>query len=251
MNKHIILLFSIILLCGCKQNNEATLVSGKLITTDHLIANDTSMQRYIQPYKVDIDKKMDRIIGHSTRELTSYFPESPLSNFMSDIIQDRAKKYLEQNKADSLQLISLMNIKGIRTALPKGAITIRHIFEIMPFENEIVILTLSGKNIQKLFEHISTTNGEGISGATITISNNTLSKLRIGGKEIDTSGNYYLATSDYLANGGDFFTMITSPLHSESIGCKIREAIIEHIEELNQNQQKVVYSTDGRIKVIK
>ncbi|MCW3786269.1 5'-nucleotidase C-terminal domain-containing protein [Plebeiibacterium sediminum] len=237
------------LMFGCRQNIELKSTSGKLVLVDSSIAADSAVASVISPFREEIDKQMSRIIGFSEAEQDSYYPESPLSNFVSDIIQERALRYLKANNADTLPMISLMNIKGLRANLPEGEVTVRDIFEIMPFENQIVVLTISGTNIKAFFDYISTTNGEGISGAQLVIKNDKVKSVTINGDVLDVNRNYYLATSDYLANGGDYFSMITNPIQSQLIGCKIREAIIEHIEELNQNNLKVVSNIDGRIKI--
>ncbi len=243
-----VLLWSILLL-SCKQNVELKSTSGQLVLVDSTITADSTVANVITPFREEIDKQMSRTIGYSEAELDSYYPESPLSNFVSDIIQERALEYLKATSADTLPMISLMNIKGLRANLPKGEVTVRDIFEVMPFENQIVVLTISGENIKAFFDHISTTNGEGISGAQLVIKDRKVKNVTINHKALDVNKNYYLATSDYLANGGDYFSMITNPIKSQMVGCKIREAIIEHIEELNQNNIKVVSNIDGRIKI--
>ncbi len=243
-----VLLWSILLL-SCKQNVELKSTSGQLVLVDSTITADSTVANVITPFREEIDKQMSRTIGYSEAELDSYYPESPLSNFVSDIIQERALEYLKATSADTLPMISLMNIKGLRANLPKGEVTVRDIFEVMPFENQIVVLTISGENIKAFFDHISTTNGEGISGAQLVIKDGKVKNVTINHEALDVNKNYYLATSDYLANGGDYFSMITNPIKSQMIGCKIREAIIEHIEELNQNNIKVVSNIDGRIKI--
>ncbi len=235
------------LLTACKQNVDVKNISGRLVTIDSTMVDDTIIAGIVSPYREEIDKQMNRIIGISEKVLSPYYPESPLSNLVSDIIRKRALSYLKSNNADSLSLISLMNIKGLRATLPKGNITVRNIFEIMPFENQIVVLKLSGESVKSFFHYISTTNGEGISGARLVIKDKKAESIAIDGQAIDLNQNYYLATSDYLANGGDYFSMITNPIHSELIGCKIREAIIEYIEELNQNNINIVCNIDGRV----
>ncbi len=244
-----IFLLAIILITGCKQKVNIKNISGSLIKVDSTLVADTILANYVDPFREDIDKQMNRVIGYSEKELVAYFPESPLSNFVSDIIQERAHDYLKANNADTLPLITLMNIRGLRASLPQGEIAVRNVFEVMPFENQIVVLTLSGKNIKEFFEHISATNGEGISGARLEIKDKKIKKLTIGDKPLDVNKIYYLATSDYLANGGDYFSMIINPIKREMIGSKIREAIIEYIEGLSDNGDKAVCEIDGRVKI--
>lgn len=240
-------LITLLLVYSCKQHVQLNKLNGKLVTIDSTLNPDSMTNSEITPYKTGIDKLMNRVIGVNEAQLLSYAPESPLSNLVSDIIKDKALTFLKENNTDSLPLFSLMNIKGLRTPLAKGNITVRNIFELMPFENEITILTLPGDSIYALFEFICKTNGEGISGARVTYADNKITSLTINGKLFNKSKNYFLATSDYLANGGDYFNMITAPTQRKDIGSKIRESIIEHIENLSQNNQSVVAKIEGRI----
>lgn len=217
------------------------------ITIDKDILDDSSMQADIEPYRNEIDAKMNKVIGQSAKQMLAFKPESPLSNFISDIIQNKAKQYLTNNQADTLPLLTLMNIKGIRSALPQGEVTLRNLFELMPFENEIVLLTLPGDSILSLFNLLGHTMGDGIAGATVIFKDTNVVGVLIGNKPLDVSKNYILATSDYLADGGDYYDMIKDPIHRTNINLKLREAIIESIQEQNNNGNILSAERDGRI----
>lgn len=232
---------------SCTQPYKSNSYKVTNITIDKDIIADSIMQADIAPYRVEIDAKMDKAIGQSEKQMLSYKPESPLSNFISDIIQNKVQQYLKTNNADTLPLLTLMNIKGIRSPIPEGQVTLRNIFELMPFENEIVVLILPGDSILSLFQFLGRTKGDGIAGATVKYKDTNVTEIRIGDAELDSSKNYILATSDYLADGGDYYNMIVSPMHRTNINLKLREAIIESIQEQNSKGTILKANTDGRI----
>ncbi len=243
----IIAFFLVISFVACKQSFKVKSFDGGNITVDSIVGSDSIMQADISPFKSEVDNEMNRVIGFSEMELLSFKPESPLSNLISDILQQRAKKFIIQQEADSLNLMSLMNIKGLRAPIPNGEISVRNIFELMPFENEIVLLTIPGDSIISLFNFLGITDGDGISGASVKYQDNKITHLLIDGKPVDNSKNYFLATSDYLANGGDYYSMILNPINRQYVGIRIREAIIEYIEEQHKSGKKITSSIDNRL----
>ncbi len=247
LHNYFLVFFCVLLFSSCQQKYKTQGYTGQNISIDKQLPVDSSMDSVIYPFKHKIDEQMDRIIGHSTIELLVYKPESPLSNFVSDVIYSKAQRYLNDNKADSLSLIALMNIKGIRAPIAKGEISVRNIFELMPFENELVILKLSGDSIVSLFKTIALSEGDGIAGAKVVYSNSNIKGIWLNNKPLDLSKNYYLATSDYLANGGDNYSMILNPLRRDNVGIRLREAIIDYIEELTAKGRKVEAEIENRI----
>ncbi|GAF02490.1 5'-nucleotidase C-terminal domain-containing protein [Saccharicrinis fermentans] len=249
MKLHILCVALLSLFCFtfCKQAYTVKEYGGTNITIDSNFTPDSVMSSIIAPYKKGIDAKMDSVIGVSEKDLLAHKPESELSNFVSDVIQQKAREFLVLHNADSLRLMTLMNIKGIRAPIPRGEVTVRNIFELMPFENEIVILKLRGDSIKSLFDFLGKTNGDGIAGASVVYENHEVVQLMIGGEIVRDSHNYFLATSDYLANGGDHYGMIMRPLFMQAIGSKLREAIIESIQELHSRDKKIKAKIQGRI----
>lgn len=252
--KRTLYLFSLVIsivFIACQQQYRASNYSGGNLTLTDSIKSDSLINAQILPFKNEIDEQMNKIIGYTDKDLNVNKPESDLSNLLADILQMNAKEFVNREHADSLSLFSLINIKGIRASIQKGDIAVRNIFEVMPFENEIVILELSGDTIIKFFNFLAQTEGDGLSGARLVISNNRAKEIEINNLKIDTALNYYLATSDYLANGGDHYSMITSPIKRMNTGVKIREAMIEYVTMQTKMGKKINAQVDGRITYFK
>ena len=107
--------------------------------------------------------------------------------------------------------ICLLNNGGLRTTLPKGNITKGRIFELMPFENELVVLTISGEKTQGLFDFLARVNGMPLAGAEMGIDNKNPVSIIIGGEAFDPGKTYRVLTSDYLAEGGDKMRFFLDP----------------------------------------
>lgn len=192
-----------------------------------VVKEDTTALRIIQPYKIKVDSEMKEILGYSEHAMIKDNPEGVLNNFVADIVLKKANDYYTAAKVD----FCLLNSGGLRTALPKGAITRGKIFELMPFENMLIVVTLSGTDTRRMFDFIAKKGGMPISGFTMGMNDTSAVNILINGEPFDNTKEYRVVTSDYLANGGDDITFFANPVKFENTGIKVRDAIIEYMKE--------------------
>jgi 2',3'-cyclic-nucleotide 2'-phosphodiesterase (5'-nucleotidase family) len=122
------------------------------------------------------------------------------------------------------------------------------IFELMPFENEMVFLQLSGDQIQEFLNQIAKKGGDSLGGARFIISNEKAKDITINGTQLDLNEKYWLVTNDYVAEGGDGLDVFTRRLQIVKSGRKIRDVIINHLEKKQKNGETLTANLDGRIK---
>ena len=206
---------------------------------------DPAIENIIAPYKVMIDLKMDQILAISEQELTSNNPEGTLNDFIADVILSEANANYLKSSNEKIDLC-LLNSGGLRTHLPKGNITYRNIFELMPFENELVVASMSGEVIKQICEYIALTDGQPVSGLKMVISNHHAQQILIQNQALEPTKMYRLVTSDYLYNGGDNMSFFKLSTKSEIIHLKVRDAIINYLLKFPKGE-KIVVKTDNRI----
>lgn len=225
---------------GCTTPNK--IVKGPppvIIDTATFIDNDIS--NFILPYKEALDKEMNEVLVYSADEFPKERgkPETKLGNLVADLSFEIGSKMY----GDSIDFC-LLNFGGLRTSLPKGTITRGKIFELMPFENELVVVTITKDSLKSLIFYLKAVGGQ-------PISNNM--KLDLSGKEIQLEDglfpnqNVKVITSDYLANGGDKMTFFANPVNIEPVGIKLRDAIIQYCIQENQKGNQLRGILDNRI----
>jgi 2',3'-cyclic-nucleotide 2'-phosphodiesterase (5'-nucleotidase family) len=69
----------------------------------------------------------------------------------------------------------------------------------------------------------------------------------IQGKPLDETKDYWIVTSDYLANGGDGFDILSTVKDRISTGVKFRDMFINHLRILGQKGISIEAKTDGRV----
>jgi len=211
------------------------------------IKDDSAVTAIIEPYKEQLSASMEIVLARSTQALEKGIPESTLGNFITDLCLLRGKQ--EYHPADSQGIdFAFLNNGGFRRSLPEGNITRGDIFELMPFENELVILTLNGTTVKKLINFMASKGGAPVSGIRFIIKNKEVANISIGTSGFDSTKVYKVLTSDYLANGGDNHGFLSEAMGRESLGIKIRDAILQHLYIMGKTEELITVSKDGRIK---
>jgi len=214
----------------------------------HETAADPQTEKMIAPYRSSIEEEMNEVIGFSETAMPKVRGEAEtvLGNFVADLVLQSARQRTQQTVD-----LCVLNDGGFRTSLPQGAVTRGNVFELMPFENELVILTLSYPILQKLLNYIAQTGGQPVSGLRMTIRDGKPADVTINGQEADPSGIFRVVTSDYLANGGDNMSFLSEATSTVQLSYKLRDAIIDHILSEQRAGRKINAALDQRIHIIK
>ena len=195
----ILLLFHFSLfIISCKPYQVADYSANKFsMKSDYPV--DSSMWKFVAPYRDSLNKTMDVVIGKSDSVLIKQQPEGTLGNFVADALLLQSRKELN-TEID----FSIVNNGGIRIpSLPAGEITVGNIFELMPFDNAIALMEVKGKIVQQLINKAAAKGGWPVAGMQYMIYKGTAEQIYINNKKLDTLATYHFVCSDYIANGGD------------------------------------------------
>jgi 2',3'-cyclic-nucleotide 2'-phosphodiesterase (5'-nucleotidase family) len=244
-----ILFFSALLsLYGCSHKTSITNISES-----HVIINepkiDSSIYKAMLPYKKTHDEQMYAVIAKSEDALVKSDIESTLGNFFCDAVIFETKKLL--GKDSSMLDVAIFNKGGLRNSLPKGDITIGNVFELMPFDNEVVLLKLSGAQFKDMCFKIVEKGGIPIGGMRLIMKGSTPTDIFVNGKPFDETKDYWVVTSDYLANGGDSYVFFKDALDRKNLNILLRNMIIEYCNDVTKLNQTIKPKLDGRIQLSK
>ncbi len=237
------------LVVGCYPYAKIKSVDTKVIPFDSTYAKadeDAQINAMVLPYKLKKDSVMHSELGTSEMAMVKGLPEGLLGDFVSDLVLQEARLHYKPKDGKQVD-ICLLNNGGLRTSLPKGVITREKAFELMPFDNMTVVVTLSGEETKSLFDFVARMGGMPMAGAKLGVKDSVASVIEIGGKPFDINQSYKVATSDYLSNGGDKMNFFKNPLETEVLGILLRDAIIEYMTNETKQGRKLSAKLDGRI----
>ncbi len=164
---------------------------------------DPGILKTVRADQAEADRVFSMVIATAAETLDrSRDSESAMGDWFTDCV-----------RAWSGADIGFTNGASIRGGIPVGPVTLRTIYNIMPYDNRMVKLTMTGAQIQETIDHGAGLGWEMLqeSGAEFSYNRGRpegrrISKLEIGGKTVDPTASYTLATNDFIVKGGESFT---------------------------------------------
>ena len=236
----VFLVCALFLLPACNKQVNVVSVSTEALPVDASsdAIQDTVYLKQLAPIKADLEQQLNVQIGYAPERLWVGDPECPMLNWATDALWEAAKKVYPE-KVD----IAIVNMGGMRCEWPAGPITKEKVFELMPFDNELVVLTLKGEDVISLCESFAKYGGQGVAGMRVTVIDGNLADVQVGGKAVDPKALYTVATSDYLSGGTDHMEALTRYVEYWKSDLKIRDLYMEAV----QTQDTLRAAVDGRM----
>jgi 2',3'-cyclic-nucleotide 2'-phosphodiesterase (5'-nucleotidase family) len=219
---------------------------------DASVENDAAVDKMVAVYSPKV-RELDAIIGNLKGELRKGGTGvGSMGNFVTDAM--RAQGTLKLGQPIDLALVNGGGLR--RSTIGEGEIRIRDIFELLPFENALVTMELTGEQLSGLLRVITETR-EAQSGARVVYftkpdkTNEIVSiRLRDANKteiEIDPNKTYRIVTIDYLVNrGGDRFGVLQQGKNAKALGVTLRDAIINYVKAETAAGRGIRPNLDGR-----
>ena len=234
---YLIYLLYILLFFNCKQPKAyLSKIEGKQIQITDSLSSDSDIENFIKPYRNHIQKDLDSVLAYSKDTYSKSDGEfnTAIGNFMADAVFEQANPVFKSRIGNNIDMV-LLNHGGIRSILSKGNITTRTAFELMPFENSIVVTALKGTQVDSLVTYLSKAKkAHPIAKLKLNIDKDfNVIEATINGKKIDSEKIYYVATNDYLYNGGDGMTFFQPNEGVYKLDYKIRTALIDYFKKVD------------------
>ncbi len=233
----ILLTFNLIISCKSASSYQTIKIEGKKIGVTNEKGENKEIADYVKPYSDNINKDLNNVLAYctETQDKSKGTWQSNIGNLLAEITFELGNPVFQKRENKTID-VCLLNHGGIRAVIPKGDITTRTAFEVMPFENSLIIVGLTGKEIKTLAEYIiKEKKPHPLYGMKIYIDKNTLAinKIEINDKPLDENQLYYVGTSDYLANGGDNMTFFKESKIKFDMEYKLRNMMIDYFKKVD------------------
>ena len=120
------------------------------------------------------------------------------------------------------------------------------IFELMPFDNILVLQKLKGSELQQLLDLIAARGGWPVAGMTMQIKDKKAINVMVGGKPLDPNAVYSVVNSDFVANGGDNADLLKA-LPRDTKGYLMRDALFDYINKLKREGKNITARIENRV----
>lgn len=225
------LLVGLLAASGCR--SAAPLLTGtpqeavSFTVISDTLSPDPAMVALVAPYAETLNAEMGEVIGVANGEIREGRPEGPLGTFAAEAMLSVVRR-LTDRPVD----MALTNNGGLRVPLGPGPVTVGRMFELMPFENMLIVLELTAAQVDTLANQLADVGGDPIAGFSFVIQGDTATDVRVAGLPLDADRTYRLVTSDYLANGGGPYEVLWGVTGREELPYLLRDAFIEHLRAI-------------------
>lgn len=225
----------IVIIVSCKtQKLHLNKIEGQRLEINDAIEADSNIEAFIAPYRNRIESDLDSVLAYAvdTYSKSDGKLNTAIGNLMADIVRSEGNVVFNKRTGKQIDAV-ILNFGGIRAEIPKGAVSARTAYNVMPFENEIVVVGLKGEKINEAINYlVSRRSANPIAGLKLIVDKNyNLVSAKINNKTIDPNKIYYFATSDYLYNRGDNMTFFQPNEGLHEINYKIRNAMIDYFKK--------------------
>jgi len=227
---------------SCKNDIQLSKIKGqRLPVTDSIKAN-ADIETFIKPYRENVTKDLDSVLAYAvdTYSKTDGELNTAIGNFMADALYTESNPIFNKRTGKSIDMV-LLNHGGIRAIISKGNITSRTAYEIMPFDNEVVVVAMKGSKVRELLNYLAKTKrAHPISKLQLKLDVDfKILDANIGGLPIHDSKIYYVATNDFLYEGGNRMTFFKPNEGVEILDYKLRNLYIDHFKKIDTLNPKI------------
>ena len=229
------LFLSPVLLSSCKSGDlKITQIHTTQIAITDSIPADPAIEAFIAPFRERIAQEMDSVLAFAPRDLDKKDGDlnTAIGNMMADAVMELAGPVFEKRTGKSLDIV-LLNFGGIRSTINQGEVTTRTAYQVMPFENEVVIAELKGVHLQDMIDYLIEANtAHPIAGMELWIDDQgKVLKALVQGESIQKDRSYFIATNDYLFLGGDNMNFFSHSISETPMDYKIRNLLIDYFRK--------------------
>ncbi len=248
--KNILGYLALISLClSCNQQvQDPAKVTAKTNQIDSVSVQDSSIINSYLPYKTRMVDEINKVLSYAPISLTKDDGkmQSSLGNLMADLIYEKASDWFEKESGKNLDFV-MSNHGGIRAAIFKGPVKVEQAFQLMPFDNTIVVTELSKEKVVELFDYfVRQKKAHPLSDEVqIKIGKEGSYQVLIQGKPLEER-TYFVATSNYLQKGGDNMDFFANPIHLYDTNYLIRDAITAYFA----TKDSLVARLDDRVQIL-
>ena len=231
MNKIVQIFMIISLILSCDNSKILVNTEGKNISINSGIETIKEVEDIINPYKLNLDKTMNQVLSFSVDNYSKDDGDynTAIGNLMADAIFELTNPVFKRRTGKNIDMV-LLNHGGIRSILPKGNVTTKTAYKLMPFENSVVVVALKGSVVLEMINYLKVSDkAHPISGLELVINaDNSYQKIQIGNTDVDSEKIYFVATNDYLYKGGDQMEFFKKSDTLYELNYKIRNVLLDY-----------------------
>ncbi|HEU4951429.1 MAG TPA: 5'-nucleotidase C-terminal domain-containing protein [Holophagaceae bacterium] len=214
----------------------------RIYPLDASIPPDPAVERELAPYRAKLEAKFGKVLCQAPHGLFRGRNGEPnlMGFWMADLMREAAAKATGA-PVDA----AITNSGGIRANFRPGPVTVGDVYEVMPFDNALVVVEMTGAELLRAVKQgIERRQGEPESNLKAVVSGTpeqpACTVTFLDGTPIDPAKTYRVATTDYLAKSGDTMRALKGSRTVLPTGLKLRDVMLAACEALGQAERPLL-----------
>jgi len=217
-------------------------------TSDRVLTDsvppDPEVKAIVDRYQAQLDEILGQVVGEATTDILRGSGETEMGNFVTDSM----RTYYPGVD------FAFTNAGGLRANIDAGPITLEEIYAVLPFNNTLVTMNLTGAQVKQVLEE-----GANSQYGTVQVSGlkwaydaeapfgNRVTRVTLpDGTPIDPNATYKIATNNFMAAGGDRFATLTQGQNTTDTQINLVDTVVHYLELRSPVDPQV----EGRLTIV-
>jgi 2',3'-cyclic-nucleotide 2'-phosphodiesterase (5'-nucleotidase family) len=230
--------------------DDVRIISQQLLSIDNRQPEDSAMKALIDGFNDKLAAEIEQVVGRSDCFLNGERGEIRRHETnLGDLVADLMRLRTGSDAA-------LINSGAIRASIHPGPITLEHVINSFPMNNQIITLEVTGKDLyltlKRSAEGLAASSPADpfggflqVSGIRFDIVGGEIRNINIGGKPLVLYKSYKIAVLDFLAAGGDGYRELKNGRTPYNTGITLQNLFIDHLKR----RAAVSVEEDGRVNI--
>ena len=234
--KHFVITITFILFSCTEHSKRPYKIEASLISVSDKLPSNDSITAFVAPFRNRINRVLDSTLAFVKKDLVKDDGDRNTSagNFLADVVLEQANPIFNSRTNKEIDFV-VLNHGGIRSIVSKGDVNTRTAYQIMPFENNIVVVEMNGSSVKDLLSFLAKSGRpHPVANTKLVLDNrNNYLKIEINGSPFNENKTYYVATNDYLVQGGDDMGFFKNRTSITNLDYLVRNAIIDYFKKVD------------------
>lgn len=241
---------SLLLGCGAAPPVRPVVIVPAPQRLDDALRESPEVRAVVERYKAQLGERLSVRLAVAAGDFST---EGGPSNTLGVLIADETLAWFAANSGTEAPPVQcfITNNGGLRAPLYAGEVKLSHVYEVMPFDNELVVLSLSGAQLLRVAAEIARKGGEPVAGLRFLIDGSgdtaEAKNLHVAGQALDLAATYQVGTTDYLAESG-WLSGLVQGAPMRRTGALMRDVIAERLKLVDAQGAQLQPKVDDRIQ---
>jgi len=236
--------------CGARPLVRPTVTVPAPQRLDDAVAESPEVRAVVERYKAQLGERLSARLATAAGDFST---EGGPNNTLGILVADETLAWFATNTGGESPAVQcfVTNNGGLRAPLYAGEVRLSHVYEVMPFDNELVVLTLSGAQLQRIAVEIARKGGEPVAGLRFELVGAgdaaEAKGVSVAGQALDPDTTYQVGTTDYLAESG-WLSGLVKGAPMRRTGALMRDVIADRLRAIDARGAQLEPKMDDRIR---